>query len=108
MAINANELINSLPAARRRKIEKRAAQLIQEEMSLQELRKSQAMTQARLAKAMHVAQKQVSEIESRTDMHISTVRRQVEAMGGKLELVVSFPNRKPVVLSGLGDLTVRS
>ncbi len=40
MAINANELINALPAFRRRKIEKRAAQLIEEEMTLQQLRKS--------------------------------------------------------------------
>jgi DNA-binding XRE family transcriptional regulator len=108
MAINANELIKSLPASRRKKIERRAAVLIEEEMTLQELRKSQDLTQATLAKVMHIAQKQVSELESRTDMHISTVRRQVEAMGGTLQLVVTLPGRaKPIALKGIGDLTVR-
>ena len=35
---------------------------------------------------------------------LSTLASYVEAMGGKLELVVTFPNRPPVVLSGLGDV----
>ena len=88
----------------RRKIEKRAAALIAEEMTLQELRRARAMTQVRLAKNLGVAQKQVSEIEKRTDMHISTLRRSIEAMGGKLTLVAEFPDRKPVVLSGIASI----
>lgn len=40
-------------------------------------------------------------------MFVSTVRRQVEAMGGSLDLVVRMPDRAPVVLSGLGELTTR-
>lgn len=104
MARNVNDIIKSLPANRRRKIEKRAAALIAEEMTLQELRRARAMTQVRLAKNLGVAQKQVSEIEKRTDMHISTLRRSVEAMGGKLLLVAEFPDRAPVVLSGIASL----
>ncbi len=104
MARNVNDIIKSLPASRRRKIEKRAAALIAEEMTLQELRRARAMTQVRLAKNLGVAQKQVSEIERRTDMHISTLRRSIEAMGGKLLLVAEFPNRKPVVLSGIASI----
>lgn len=104
MARNVNDIIKSLPASRRRKIEKRAAALIAEEMTLQELRRARAMTQVRLAKNLGVAQKQVSEIEKRTDMHISTLRRSIEAMGGKLSLVAEFPDRKPVVLSGIASI----
>ncbi len=104
MARNVNDIIKSLPASRRRKIEKRAAALIAEEMTLQELRRARAMTQVRLAKNLGVAQKQVSEIEKRTDMHISTLRRSIEAMGGKLSLVAEFPDRKPVVLSGIAAI----
>lgn len=104
MARNVNDLIKSLPASRRRKIEKRASTLIAEEMTLQELRRARAMTQVRLAKNLGVAQKQISEIEKRTDMHISTLRRSIEAMGGKLSLVAEFPDRKPVVLSGITSL----
>ncbi|HEV2134856.1 MAG TPA: helix-turn-helix domain-containing protein [Terracidiphilus sp.] len=104
MARNVNDILKSLPASRRRKIEKRAAALIAEEMTLQELRRARAMTQVRLAKNLGVAQKQVSEIEKRTDMHISTLRRSIEAMGGKLSLVAEFPDRKPVVLSGITSI----
>ena len=104
MARNVNDIIKSLPASRRWKIEKRAAALIAEEMTLQELRRARAMTQVRLAKNLGVAQKQVSEIEKRTDMHISTLRRSIEAMGGKLSLVAEFPDRKPVVLSGIAAI----
>jgi len=104
MARNVNDIIKSLPASRRHKIEKRAEALIAEEMTLQELRRARAMTQVRLAKNLGVAQKQVSEIEKRTDMHISTLRRSIEAMGGKLSLVAEFPDRKPVVLSGIASI----
>jgi DNA-binding XRE family transcriptional regulator len=101
MPRNVNEIIESLPAARRRKIEKLAKLLIAEEMTLQELRRAREMTQVKMAKRLGVAQKQISEIEKRTDMHISTLRRSIEAMGGKLSLVAQFPDREPVVLAGI-------
>ena len=104
MAKNVNEIIESLPATRRRSIETRAQELIREEMTLQQLRRARAMTQARMAKNLGVAQKQISEIEKRTDMHISTLRRSVEALGGKLSLVAEFPDRDPIVLAGIASL----
>jgi DNA-binding XRE family transcriptional regulator len=104
MARNVNEIIESLPASRRRKIEKRAAALIAEEMTLQELRHARSMTQVRMAKTLGIAQKQISEIEKRTDMHISTLRRSIEALGGTLSLVAEFPDRKPVILAGISSI----
>ena len=104
MARDVNEIIGNLPAGRRRRIEKRAAKLIAAEMTLQELRRARAITQARMARTLGVAQKQISEMERRTDMHISTLRRSIEAMGGKLSLVAEFPDREPVVLSGISAL----
>ena len=106
MARNVNDMINALPAARRLRIEKRAQVIISEEMSLQELRRAREMTQVKMAKSLGVAQKQISDIEKRTDMHISTLRRSIEAMGGKLSLVAEFPDRKPVVLTGITALCV--
>lgn len=104
MARNVNDIIKSLPAKRRRKVEARAAALIAEEMTLQELRLARAMTQVRLAKSLGVAQKQVSELKKRTDMHISTLRRSIEAMGGKLSLVAEFPDRAPIALAGIAAI----
>jgi DNA-binding XRE family transcriptional regulator len=104
MPRNVNEIIKSLPATRRRKIEKLAKVLIAEEMTLQELRRAREMTQVKMAKRLGIAQKQISEIEKRTDMHISTLRRSIEAMGGTLSLVAQFPDREPVVLSGISTV----
>jgi DNA-binding XRE family transcriptional regulator len=104
MATNINDIIKALPAAERRAIKKRATELIAEELTLRELRRARAMTQVKLAKKLGVAQKQISEIEKRTDMHISTLRRSIEALGGKLSLVAEFPDRPPVVLSGIAAL----
>ena len=103
MARNVNDLINALPVSRRRKIEKRAHLLISEEMTLQELRRAREMTQVKMARRLGVAQKQISDIEKRTDMHISTLRRQVEALGGELTLVAKFPDGAPVKLRGLAE-----
>lgn len=70
---------------------------------MRELRKARQITQAQLAKTLGVNQEQVSRIEKRTDMHISTLRRAVEAMGGELTLTAKFPDGAPITLTGLAD-----
>jgi hypothetical protein len=51
-----------------------------------------------------VKQEQISRIEKRTDMHLSTLRRQIEAMGGELILTAQFKDGTPVRLTGLAEL----
>jgi DNA-binding XRE family transcriptional regulator len=104
MARNVNDIIKALPASRRKKIERRGAALIADEMTLQELRRARKLTQVRMAEKLHIKQKQISEVERRTDMHISTLRRTVRAMGGDLSLVVQFPDRPPVILIGITNI----
>ena len=96
--------MNSLPEARRRKVEERAQALIAEEMSLRDLRKALRRTQSRVASDLGINQENVSRIERRTDLLISTLSGYVEAMGGKLHLVAEFPDRPPVTLTGIGAL----
>jgi DNA-binding XRE family transcriptional regulator len=96
-----NQKMKSLSAKRRKKIEARAAALIGEEMTLQELRRARKLTQVRLAKALGISQDGVSRLEKRSDLLLSTMRKSVEAMGGNLSLVAEFPDRKPVILSGI-------
>ena len=95
------EMIAELPAKEQRAVKARTKQLIAEEMTLQELRKKLKLTQTQMAKKMGVGQMQVSRLEKRTDLHVSTLRRVVKAMGGDLQLVVTVPGRKPVVISEL-------
>jgi DNA-binding XRE family transcriptional regulator len=98
------EKLKQLPAVRRKKIDRRTAQLIGEELTMRELRKARNITQARLAQVLHIKQEQVSRIEKRTDLHISTLRRQIEALGGSLTILATFPNGAPVKIAGLGEL----
>ncbi len=62
-----------------------------EEMALNELRQAMGITQERLAKALRINQAGVSKIESRSDIFVSTLRKAIEAMGGKLEIRAKFP-----------------
>lgn len=96
--------MDKLPEARRKKIEARAAELIAEEMSLQDLRKARRQTQVRVAKTLGIKQENVSRIEQRADLLISTLRGYVEAMGGKLHLVAEFPDRPAIELTGLAGM----
>jgi hypothetical protein len=84
-------------------VEKRAAELIAEELNLRELRRLRKLTQARLSRKLKIGQEGVSRIEKRSDLYISTLRSFVEGVGGKLSLVVELPDRPPVILAGLGD-----
>ena len=47
----------------------------------------------------------IAQMEQRTDVLLSTLRNYVEAMGGRLELIVQFPDRAPVILQGFRDAT---
>jgi len=99
-----DQRMKEVSPARRRKIEARAAQLLAEEMSLRELRRAHKLTQERIAETLGIGQDQVSRLEQRSDLLISTLRSYVEAMGGRLTLVAEFPDRKPVVVSGIAAL----
>ncbi|NBX04161.1 MAG: XRE family transcriptional regulator [Alphaproteobacteria bacterium] len=99
MAKNINEYIKKLPKKRREKIAARAQELIAEESTLQELRKTLNCSQSKLAKKLRVNQAAVSKIERRPDMHVSTLRSFIEAMGGSLEILAQFPGSPPVRIS---------
>ena len=56
-----------------------------------------------MSKELGIGQDGVSKLEKRADLMISTLRKTVEAMGGSLSLVAQFPDRGPVILSGLAE-----
>src|SRR6266566_829810 len=104
---NLERIRKELSPARRKKVAARAAQLIAEEMTLQELRHARKLTQVRLAKSLGMSQDGISKLEKRSDLLLSTLRKTVEAMGGSLSLVAEFPDRDPVVLSGIAEVDRR-
>jgi Helix-turn-helix. len=97
MARTLNQVLATLPVKRRAKIEGRASELA----TLKDLRQAVERTQEELAVSLGVGQDTISRIERRSDMLLSTLRRYVEAMGGKLELVAEFPDRPRMVIDQL-------
>lgn len=75
---------------------------------LRELRQLAGKAQADVATALNIKQPSVSKIEKQTDMHLSTLRNYVEAVGGKLELTVKLPRRPALRIQHLGDIDVAS
>ncbi|MGH1395356.1 MAG: helix-turn-helix domain-containing protein [Trichormus sp.] len=98
------EKLDELSPERRKKIEEESNLLIVEEMTRQQLRLALKMTQEQMAELLQIDQGNVSRLEQRTDLMLSTLRKYIAAMGGELRLVVEFPNRPPVSLVGFSDI----
>ncbi len=96
MSRTLRETIAGLPMTDRRAIARRSRELIAEELSLQELRKALALTQSEIAGTLHKRQDEISRIEQRGDLMLSTLRDYVNALGGELELLCTFRNRASV------------
>jgi transcriptional regulator with XRE-family HTH domain len=100
-----SEVMKGLPAKRRARIEAETAREAAEVMTLRELRKAFQMSQETVAKALNMEQESVSRIERRTDLLLSTMRKYVAAMGGDLTFVAKFPDRSPIQIETLADLS---
>lgn len=87
------ELVKAMPPERQQKVARRVRESLAS-MPLEEVRKARQMTQAKLADALGVNQGEVSKIEHRTDIYLSTLAGYVEALGGKLEIRAVFPDRE--------------
>lgn len=87
------DLLQAMPADRRQKVANRVQRTLAS-MPLDELRKARQMTQVKLAEALGVNQGEVSKIEHRTDIYLSTLAEYVEALGGRLEIRAVFPDRE--------------
>ena len=71
-------------------------------LALHELRKTRAVTQEALAVKLAVGRPAVCKLERRADMHVSNLRRYVEALGGALEIIARFPDRT-VTIAEVGE-----
>jgi len=67
--------------------------MLKEMIALKELRNAMHLSQKKLATTLSVDQANISQIESRTDMFISTLRGYIQAMGGELDIIARFPTR---------------
>ena len=86
-----SELTKGISSDRRKRIEAKK-EVLRQEMNLSEIRQALTLTQSTLASTLNVGQAEISKIENRTDMFVSTLRKFIEAMGGELEIRATFPD----------------
>lgn len=102
-AVPSDEILATLPPARQAKIKARGAELIAEYFALRDLRRAKKVTQEEIAKRVGGRQVYVSRLERRADMKLSTLKNYVEALGGDLQLMVTFPEGETVRLDHFGE-----
>lgn len=99
-----DEVIATMPPESQARIAERTAQLQAEVEGLKALRKLAQRSQEQIAQSLGVKQPAVAKIERQADLYLSTLRRFIEAAGGKLELRVELPGTDPFTLSGIGEI----
>jgi len=67
-------------------------------LPLASLREKLGVTQTELAKRLNISQPSVSHIESSQNLHVSTLKKYVEALGCTLEIVAKSPGKKSIIL----------
>ena len=94
MAKSFDELIARTMSPAQLKRAKKRSREVREEYLLSELRTANGKTQQQLAKALGIKQPSLSKLEKQSDMQLSTLSRLVAVLGGELEVVAKFPNKR--------------
>lgn len=84
---------SKLSTEARERVQARVAQAA-EELTLKALRQDLSLTQAEVGANAAMTQSELSRLEGREDHLTSTLRRYVEALGGKLEVTAIFGKRR--------------
>ena len=92
MPVPFDTIIATLSPERRAELEAEVASRIEAYESLLEFRRELGLTQDAVAERLAITQESVSRLERRKDMHLSTLKRYIEALGGELEIHVKFGN----------------
>ncbi|HBI09205.1 MULTISPECIES: helix-turn-helix domain-containing protein [Franconibacter] len=92
-----DDVLNVLPPERQAEIY-RIAEEIALENGLPSIREQQALSQQQMAEILGVTQPAIAAIERRgKEIKLVTLKRYVEAMGGKLTLLVELPDGNKII-----------
>ncbi len=73
---------------------------MEDALALADLRRSRHVTQVQLAEELGISQGNVSRLEGRTDVYLSTLRSYVQALGGHLEIAAVFDDERFQIAPG--------
>ena len=93
----AKALLETKPQAKAR-YDAVLAEINNRQATLRRLREARALTQSTVAELLDMDQSEVSRLERRSDMLLSTLKRFVVATGGEMHIVVQYPDGGPVEL----------
>lgn len=103
-----DEVIAGLPKVRRDRIEKKAEGMAREMIayanSLAMVRRAFNKTQNQIGEDLGLPQNAISQLERRSDLLLSTLRRYIRALGADLNLVVRLKDGSSIVLDELGEV----
>ena len=91
-----------------RKASALAEEMIRHADSLAEVRTALVKTQDEVARVLKVKQNAVAQLEKRSDLLLSTLRKYVEAMGGELAVAVRTGTGTVIMLDSLSSLAKQS
>jgi DNA-binding XRE family transcriptional regulator len=86
------------------RFEEARKEIAERQATLRDLRRAFHLSQVTLAETLNMSQSELSRLERRADLLLSTLTRFVEATGGHLRLVADYPDRPPFELR-LASLT---
>ena len=96
MTRNLSDMMAQRSSESQKRINKMAENLLFE-VKLQSIREELELTQSELALNMGISQPSVVAIEQRgRDVKLSTIKRYVEAMGGKMSIDIELPTGKHI------------
>ena len=104
MAKPFRDLLKNLPKERLERIEKRKKDVLQD-ITIRDLRQVYECTQKQLGESLKINQAAISKMENQTDMHISTLRKLLQAMGARLKIIAEFPEGEVVITQFTDDDT---
>jgi DNA-binding XRE family transcriptional regulator len=96
--------LRALQSPERRARNQAAGEAMLRELPLAELRHVREMTQAQLAEALDTSQSEISRMEKRADMYVSTLRSYIEGLGGTLAIVVYLPGGDAIEITQFHEI----
>ncbi len=90
MAKKFKNLTKDWPDERKARVKQMTRQHLVE-MTMSELREQTGMSQTELAEILGVAQPSLSQMESQSDIRITTLNRLIKALGGELIITARMP-----------------
>ena len=108
MSTTLQSIIEEFSAEDQKLIQRKAGVLAEEMVrhadSLAEVRTALVKTQDEVARVLNVKQNAVAQLEKRSDLLLSTLRKYVEAMGGELAVAVRTGAGTVIMLDSLSSL----